>query len=277
MLLTLSPAVEEKYARLQGVLRDIGRVVIGFSGGVDSTLLLRVALETLGAAQVLAVIGGSDSFPAREMQEAKALAEEMGAHYRVIQSKELEDERYTANPSNRCYYCKSDLFSRFLTLAQAEGFSAVLDGNNADDVGDWRPGQQAARELGVRSPLLEVGMSKAEVRELSRALGLRTWDKPAFACLASRIPYGSTITREKLSAVEAAENLLRDLGFAQVRVRHHGEVARIEVAPALLDRLLDPALRERIISQFRDLGFRYVALDLQGYRMGSMNEVLKGS
>ncbi len=273
---TLSPAVEEKYAQLQGILRDIGRVAIGFSGGVDSTLLLRVALDTLGGENVLALIGDSDSYPTRELQEAKALAEEMGAPYRVIQSKELDDERYAANPSNRCYYCKSDLFTRCVAIGREHGFSTVLDGNNADDVGDWRPGQKAARELGVRSPLMEIGMSKAEVRELSRALGLRTWDKPAFACLASRIPYGTAITREKLSAVEEAENFLRDLGFAQVRVRHHGEVARIEVAPALIEQLLDHTLRERINSRLRELGFRYVTLDLQGYRMGSMNEVLSG-
>lgn len=273
-MLTLSPEVAEKYARLDAVLREIGRVVIGFSGGVDSTLLLRAALDTLGADGVLAVIGDSDSYPSREMEEAKALAEEMGARYTVIRSKELEDVRYTANPSNRCYYCKSDLFSRLTAICRAEGFAAVLDGNNADDVGDWRPGQQAARELGVRSPLMEIGMRKAEVRELSRALGLRTWDKPAFACLASRIPYGAPITREKLSAVEEAENFLRDLGFAQVRVRHHGELARIEVAPALIDRLLEQSLRACIAARLHELGFLYVTLDLQGYRMGSMNEAL---
>jgi len=276
-MLTLSSTLADKYFQLQEILRGIGRVVIGFSGGVDSTLLLRVALDTLGTEQVLALIGDSDSYPTRELHEAKALADELGAHYRVIQSKELEDERYAANPSNRCYYCKSDLFSRCVAIAREQDFNAVLDGNNADDVGDWRPGQQAARELGVRSPLMEIDMSKAEIRELSHALGLRTWDKPAFACLASRIPYGTAITREKLSAVEEAENYLRDQGFAQVRVRHHGEVARIEVAPALINQLLDGNLRERIVSHLRELGFRYVTLDLQGYRMGSMNEVLTGS
>jgi len=271
---TLSTAVETKYAQLQAALREMGRVVIGFSGGVDSTLLLRVAIDTLGTEQVLAIIGDSESYPTRELAEAKKLAEEMGARYQVVKSKELEDERYAANPSNRCYYCKSDLFSRLVAIGKEQGFTAVLDGNNADDVGDWRPGQKAARELGVRSPLMEIGMTKAEVRELSRELGLRTWDKPAFACLSSRIPYGSTITREKLTAVEQAEDFLRDLGFAQVRVRHHGEVARIEVASQDITRLLDESLRARVVTRLRELGFKYVALDLQGYRMGSMNEVL---
>lgn len=273
-MLTLSPVVEEKYQHLQEVLREIGRVVIGFSGGVDSTLLLRVALDTLGTENVLAIIGNSDSYPARELDDAKRLADELGARYQVIKSKELEDERYAANPSNRCYYCKSDLFSRLVAVGKEEGFAAVLDGNNADDVGDWRPGQKAARELGVRSPLMEIGMTKAEVRELSRALGLPTWNKPSFACLASRIPYGQRITRDALATIEAAEDYLRDLGFPQVRVRHHGEIARIEVPPTEIDRLLDPKLRTRIITRLRELGYHYVTLDLEGYRTGSMNEVL---
>ncbi|OPZ84549.1 MAG: NH(3)-dependent NAD(+) synthetase [bacterium ADurb.Bin429] len=273
-MLELAPATAEKYARLQALLRDWGRVVVGFSGGVDSTLLLRVAVDTLGADAVLAVIGDSESYPSREFAEAKRLAEAMGARFQVIQSEELSDPRYAANPSNRCYFCKSDLFSRLSAIAKTEGYTAVLDGNNADDLGDWRPGQQAARELGVRSPLMEVGMTKAEVRELSRALELPTWDKPSFACLSSRIPYGTPITKDSLSTIEQAEDFLRDLGFPQVRVRHHTDLARIEVAPADIPRLLDPALRARVTVRLRELGYHYVTVDLQGYRTGSMNEGL---
>ncbi len=270
----LSATVQEKYLRLQAIFHELGRVVVAFSGGVDSTLLLRAALETLGSEHVLAVIGDSESYPSRELAEATRLAEELGARCMVVHSEEMADARYVANPSNRCYFCKSDLFSRLTALAQQQGYAAVLDGNNADDVGDWRPGQQAGRELGVRSPLMEIGMTKAEVRELSRALGLSTWDKPSFACLASRIPYGTPITRDALTTIEAAEDFLRDLGFPQVRVRHHGEVARIEVAPAEIVRLVEPATRARVTARLRELGYRYVTLDLQGYRTGSMNEGL---
>lgn len=271
---TVSLTLDEKYHRLQQSLRELGTVLVAFSGGVDSTFLLRAALDTLGTEQVLAVIGDSDSYPSREFAEARRLAESLGARFQVVESEELHDARYVANPSNRCYYCKTDLFSRLTALAQAQGIAAVLDGNNADDAGDWRPGRQAARELGVRSPLMDVGLTKAEIRELSRTLGLPTWDKPSFACLASRIPYGTAITRDNLGQIEAAEDFLRDLGFPQVRVRHHEEVARIEVPPADIDRLLDAPLRARIVARLRELGYHYVTVDLQGYRTGSMNEGL---
>jgi uncharacterized protein len=276
--MTVQPvAASEKFTQLQQLLRAFPRVIVAYSGGVDSVFLLRVAVDTLGPAQVLAIIGDSPSYPSRECAEAIRLAEEMGVAYRVIATEEIEDQRYAANPSNRCYYCKHDLFSRILRIADAEGYAAVVDGNNADDTGDWRPGQQAARELGVRSPMIDAGLTKAEIRAFSQQLGLPTWNKPASACLASRIPYGTPITRASLSAIEQAEYCLRDLGFRQVRVRHHDVLARIEVAPEEMPRFADPSLRETITQQFRALGYQYVTLDLQGYRMGSMNELLAQS
>lgn len=274
MVITQSAVTQEKKTQLQQIIRSLSRVIVAYSGGVDSVFLLRVAVDTLGTDQVLAVIGDSPSYPSRECTEAIHLAEEMGATYRVIRTEEMQDQRYAANPDNRCYYCKHELFTRIINIAEAEGYAAVCDGNNADDTGDWRPGQQAARELGVRSPLIEAGMTKAEIRQLSQALGLPTWNKPASACLASRIPYGTPITPESLGAVEQAEYFLRDLGFRQVRVRHHGTLARIEVSPEEIVRMVEPAMRERITEHLRAIGYRYITVDLQGYRTGSLNEML---
>jgi uncharacterized protein len=269
--MTLTVELTTKYDALRTHLAALARVVVAFSGGVDSTLLLKVALDVLGADAVLAIIGDSESYPAQEFSAAQALAESLGARYRVIRCEELHNPAFAANPANRCYYCKSELFGRLVAIAQADGYRAVLDGNNADDTGDWRPGRQAGCELGVRSPLLEAGLTKAEIRDLSQALGLSTWDKPAYACLASRIPYGTPITAETLQQIEQAELVLHGIGLRQVRVRHHGEVARLEMLPAEMPRLFEPAVRAEVSARLHALGYRFVTLDLDGYRMGSFN------
>lgn len=266
---------EKKERALHALLRGYGRVAIGFSGGVDSTLLLRVALDVLGAENVLAVIADTPSLPRKEFAEALKLAEKMGAACEVIDPDELSDPHYAANPVDRCYFCKKHLFARIAELAANRGFGVVLDGNNADDAGDYRPGRRAAQELGVRSPLMEAGLTKTEIRALSTRAGLPTADKPAMACLASRIPYGTPVTAGVLEQVERAEEVLHDAGFVQCRVRHHGEVARIEVAVGELSRLLDSDLRESVVQRVKEVGYRFVTLDLQGYRTGSLNEGLK--
>lgn len=266
--------LDVKEKRLRGLLREYGRVAVGFSGGVDSTLLLRVAVDELGVENVLPVIADTPSLPRKEFDEALGLAEAMGVACLVVDPDELSDPAYAANPADRCYYCKKHLFEMIRRVAAGKGFFCVLDGNNADDAGDYRPGRRAAQELGVKSPLMEAGLTKAEVRALSAREGLPTAQKPAMACLASRIPYGTPVTAEVLGKVERAEGVLRGLGFGQCRVRHHGDVARIEVDEASLPRLLDAAVRGQVTCGVREAGYRYVTLDLQGYRMGSMNEVL---
>ncbi len=269
------PNLEIKEQRLHALLREYGRVAIGFSGGVDSTLLLRVAMDVLGRDQVLAVIADTPSLPRSELAEALQLAQTLGAECRVITPDELHDPDYAANPVDRCYFCKRHLFAEIARLAAAQGIAHVLDGNNADDAGDYRPGRRAAQELGVKSPLLAADLTKSEIRIISRRLGLPTADKPAMACLASRIPYGTAVTAAVLAQVEQAEAALRAAGFAVCRIRHHGDVARIEVAPEAIARMLDAGLRESLVRSIQAAGYRYVALDLQGYRMGSMNEVTR--
>ncbi|MDX9866655.1 MAG: ATP-dependent sacrificial sulfur transferase LarE [Kiritimatiellia bacterium] len=267
----------DKEQRLHALLRGYGRVAVGFSGGVDSTLLLRVARDVLGPEAVLAVIADTPSLPRNEFAAARALADAMGVAFVVIDPAELDDPRYAENSADRCYYCKKHLFARIAALASEQGYTAVLDGNNADDAGDYRPGRRAAAELGVKSPLAEAGLTKEEVRALSRRLDLPTAEKPAMACLASRIPYGSPVTAEALGRVERAEEALKAAGFEVCRVRHHGEVARIEVAASALPRLLEEPLREAVVAGVKAAGFRYVTLDLQGYRMGSLNASLPGA
>jgi uncharacterized protein len=264
---SLAPDLTTRYESLQALLRGMGRVLVAFSGGVDSSFLLAVATECLGE-HVLAVTGLSPSVPAAERDEAAQLARRLGARHVFIQTAELERPGYVANAPDRCYHCKTDLYERLEAMARTEGCAWVLDGANVDDLGDVRPGREAARRHGVRSPLVEAGLTKADIRALSRALGLPTWDKPAMACLASRIPHGVAVTVERLAQVEAAEAALRDLGFRQVRVRHHEAVARIELPPEERTRLLDPALAAEVVAKVKAAGYQYVVLDLEGYRPG---------
>ncbi len=267
-----SSNLETKLTRMRSLIASLGRVIVAYSGGVDSSLVLKVAHDVLGN-DALGVLSDSPSVPRSEVRAALEVARAIGARLRIIHTDELDDPNYAANPLNRCYFCKSHLHDALWEIARAEGYHAILDGTNADDVGDFRPGQEAARERGVRSPLLEAGITKAEVRALARMLGLPNWDKPAAACLSSRIPYGTPVTREVLRRVEAAEEALRDLGFRQLRVRHHDTVARIEVPPEEFERLL--AYRDEVVQRVKSAGYVYVTLDLQGFRSGSSNEVLR--
>lgn len=263
--------IETKYDNLKKLLTDMGSVAVAFSGGVDSSLLLKVAHDCLGdrAAGITAV---SPSVPAHELATAQEVARHIGARHFLIESNELADENYLANGPDRCYFCKHHTYEELIPFAQAHGYAQVVDGNNADDLGDHRPGQRAARERGVRSPLQETGFTKAEIRALAKQLGLPNWDMPSAACLSSRVPYGTRISVPILSQIERAELVLRRLGLRQVRVRHHDQVARIEVLPDDFPTIL--AHREEVVAEFKALGYTFVTLDLAGFRSGSMNEVL---
>ncbi len=264
--------LEQKMNQLRHILKDLGSVCIAFSGGVDSTFLTKVSREILGD-KVLAVTAVSPAYPKREVDEAKALAVEINVRHLIIESGELEIPEFYENRADRCYYCKSELFNRLTDLAHQYGIKHIIDGSNYDDIHDYRPGMRAAKNKGVRSPLLEAGLTKKEIRVLSHRLGLRTWNKPSFACLSSRIPYNTRITAEKLEQVEKAEEFLRELGLSQFRVRHHNEIARIETLPEEFNLIIDN--RITIAERFRNIGFKYISLDITGYRTGAMNEVLK--
>lgn len=269
----LDAATAEKYARLQAILRELGSVLVAYSGGVDSALLLKVASDVLGE-RAVGALASSPAYDDEETAEAIAVAERMGARLERIETHEVEDPRYQANNADRCYFCKTELFDHLEPLRERLGLAHIAYGMNRDDRGDWRPGQRAARERGVRAPLDEAEIGKDEIRALARHLGVPVWDKPALACYSSRIPYGTTVTVEALRQIGQAERALRRLGFRQVRVRHHDKVARIEVDPAEFPRLLDGDLRERIVAEVRAAGYPFVTLDLQGYRTGSLNEAL---
>ncbi len=268
----LDSGARQKLDSCQRALETMGQVVVAFSAGVDSTFLLALAVKVLGPENVVAAMGISPSLAERERDMGRELAGAIGAELVEIATGELSDPTYARNPANRCYHCKSDLFCRLKGLAEERGFAVVLSGANADDTGDFRPGIRAGEELGVRSPLLEAGLTKADIRAASKALGLPTWDKPAMACLASRVAYGEAITADKLSRIEQAEYVLKDLGFRECRVRDHGTVARIEVRPGEIERVVE--FRETIRESLETLGYTYVAVDLRGFRSGSMNEVL---
>lgn len=268
--------VAQKLDRMRALIEEMRSAAVAFSGGVDSALLLKVAHDVLGA-RCIAVVAVSESYTPEEADEARELAERIGAECLFIDTRELSDPNYAQNPTNRCYYCKKELFTQMAEVVAARGLGTMLYGANLDDTGDYRPGQTAAREFGVRAPLIEAELTKPEIRELSRQFGLPTWDKPASACLSSRIPYGTPVTAEALNRIADAERVLRRLGFRQLRVRHHSDIARIEVPREEFPRLLEGNAAAQIVGDLKALGYLYVTLDLQGFRSGSMNEALRAN
>ena len=269
----MSQAQEKRLEELQSIVARHGSALVAFSGGVDSSLALAIAARALPKEKVLAVTSNNETYLPSELDLAREFAESLAVEHLVVNTRELDNPNYASNPTNRCYFCKSTLYSDFAALAEERGYGCVVDGANADDEGDYRPGRKAAKELSVVSPLSAAGVTKDEVRELALYLGLPSWDKPALACLSSRFPYGQEITPEKLTQVARAEEFMRREGFRQVRVRHHGEIARLEVGPQELERAF--AERDKITAELLDAGFLYVALDLAGYKSGSLNAVLK--
>jgi uncharacterized protein len=264
---------EEKLLRLKEILSQLGSALVAYSGGVDSTFLLKLCQDTLEG-KILAVTAKSPTYPSQELAKAIEIAKSFSARHRLIETKELENPDFVANSPYRCYHCKLELFGRLKQIAQEEGIRNIVDGSNYDDSKDYRPGMRAAAELGVRHPLQEAQLTKDEIRVLSKQMGLPTWDKPSLACLASRFPYGTPITKQSLLVVEEAEAFLHSLGIGQLRLRHYDKTARIEVEPREMPLLLDESNRQRTVARFKELGYLYVTIDLAGYRSGSLNEGL---
>lgn len=265
----------QKLSKLRDIIENCDGALVAFSGGVDSSFLLKVCADVLDRGKLLAVTAKSSVIPLREILETQNLASSLGVRHEMVDFDELSVEQFSSNSPDRCYHCKKAIFSLFIEKAKANGLQYVFDGSNLDDTGDYRPGMRALAELSIRSPLKEAGLTKSDIRALSKEMGLDTWDKPSLACLASRFPYGEEITKSKLQRVALAEDILWALGFTQFRVRSHGDLARIEIKPEEIDRFLEEDLRDKVAAQLKKVGFSYVALDLSGYRTGSMNEVLE--
>lgn len=262
-----------KEQQLREIFRELGSVVVAYSGGVDSSYVAYVANAELGP-RAICITGQSASLPSYQQAEIERVVSDFGFHHEVIQTEELDNPSYQANNPDRCFFCKDELYGKLEAIAASRGIEAIVDGSTTDDINDFRPGRQAAKQHAVRSPLIEVGMSKSDVRELSRRVGLPTWDKPASPCLSSRIAYGTAVTIERLSKVDRGEEILREFGFREFRVRHHDTLVRLEISPAEMDRVLRKEVLDQLAARFRQLGFKYVTLDLEGFRSGSMNEVL---
>jgi uncharacterized protein len=266
----------DKLEKLKGILLEMEKVVVAYSGGVDSAFLLKVATDTLGTDHVMAILAISPTYPSREYNRAMETASSIGAKVEIIHTREADDPLFKNNPVDRCYFCKHELFTRIAEYIASGDFKNMVDGSNIDDLSDHRPGKKALKEKDIRSPLQEAGLSKMEIRDLSRQLGLPTWNKDALACLSSRFPYGENIDLKKLQMVDAAENFLSDLGFKNIRARHEKDSIRIEVSPSQIKLFTDDILRTKVLARMKELGYHYISLDLEGYRQGSLNEALGG-